>query len=69
MTFTVTVKNRGSSQADSSTVAYYIDDTYLAFATVKPIDPGATDNNSFTWTAQTGPPTIKGLVCPYNKPP
>jgi len=62
VTFTVTIKNQGSDKADSSHVAYYIDDTYLTSASVSLIDPGATDNQTFTWTAQAGSHDIKAVV-------
>jgi len=62
VTFTVTIKNQGSSQAGNFRVAYYIDDTYLTSASVSLIDPGATDNQTFTWTAQAGSHEIKAVV-------
>lgn len=62
VTFTVTIKNQGSSQAGNFRVAYYIDDTYLTSAPVSLIDPGATENQTFTWTAQAGSHDIKAVV-------
>ncbi|MFC1989320.1 CARDB domain-containing protein [Chloroflexota bacterium] len=69
MTFIVTVKNQGSAKADSSHVAYYIDDTYMAFAPIAPMDPGATatDNDTFNWTAKAGLHAVKAVADPQNK--
>ncbi|MFC2040857.1 CARDB domain-containing protein [Chloroflexota bacterium] len=67
MTFTVTVKNRGNAKADSSHVAYYIDDTYIAFTPVAPVDPSATDNDTFGWTATAGLHTVKAVADPQEK--
>ncbi|MFC2006099.1 CARDB domain-containing protein [Chloroflexota bacterium] len=67
VTFTVTVENQGSGKADNSSVAYYIDDDYLALVPIGPIDPGATANNSFTWVAQAGSPIIKVVADQFNK--
>ena len=65
VTFTVTIKNQGSGKSDYSHVAYYIDDTYLASDYVSPIDPGASANETFTWTARAGSHDIKA-VADYN---
>lgn len=62
VTFTVFIKNQGSSQAGSSRVTCYIDDAYLASASVSPVDPDATDNKTFTWTAQAGSHAIKAIA-------
>jgi len=64
VTFTVTIKNRGSGKSDYSRVAYYIDDTYLTSASANPIDAGGTDNKTFTWTAQAGSHAIKAVADP-----
>jgi len=62
VTFTVTIKNQGSSQAGNFRVDYYIDDVYLTSAPVSLIDPGATDNQTFIWMAQAGSYDIKAVV-------
>ena len=62
VTFTVTIRNQGTGNADNSTVAYYIDDAYLASASVNPIDSGATARETFLWTAQVGTHTIKAVA-------
>ncbi|MFC1918776.1 CARDB domain-containing protein [Chloroflexota bacterium] len=67
VSFIVTVKNRGDSKADSSYIAYYVDDTYLAFAPIDPLDPGATDNNSFDWVGEAGSHTLRAIADPYDK--
>ncbi len=69
VTFTVTIKNRGSGQTDSSHITYYIDDTYTGFVPIGPVGSDASDNTTFTWTAQAGLRTIKVVVDPYNKIP
>ncbi len=67
VTFTITIKNQGSGKADYSYVAYYINDTYLTSASVNPIDPGASANETLTWTAQAGPHAIKAVADSNNK--
>jgi len=62
VTFTVTVKNQGNMEADSSYVACYIYDAYLTSASVSPLNPGATDNKTFTWLAQAGSNTFKAVA-------
>jgi len=62
VTFTVTIKNQGSGKADSSHVAYYIDDAYLTSVSVDSIDPGATATKTFTWKARAGSHTIKATA-------
>jgi subtilase family serine protease len=67
ITFTVTIKNQGSGKADYSSIAYYVDDGYLTSADVYPLDPGATDNKTFTWVAEAGTHTIKVVVDSDNR--
>ncbi|MEE9400086.1 MAG: CARDB domain-containing protein, partial [Dehalococcoidales bacterium] len=62
VTFVVRIKNRGSAIADRSQVDYYIDDDHFKSASVTPIDPGATDNRTFVWTAQAGDHTIMAVT-------
>ena len=62
VTFTLTIKNQGSSQAGSSRVAYYIDDTYQASTHVNQINPGDTATRTFAWTAQAGSHAIKAVT-------
>lgn len=59
ITFTVTIKNLGSSQASLFHIAYYIDDTYQSSATINQINAGAIATTNFTWKAQAGSHTIK----------
>jgi len=62
VTFTVTIKNQGNGSADSSCVAYYIDDAPLTSDSVNPIDPDDTATKTFTWTAQAGSHNIKAVA-------
>lgn len=62
VTFTVTIKNQGSTQAGYSRVTYYIDDAYLAADSVDLIDPGDTTTETFFWEAQAGTHTIKAVA-------
>jgi subtilase family serine protease len=67
VTFTVTIKNQGSSKASYSYIAYYIDDAYLTSALVSPIDPSATVTKTFLWKAQAGPHTVKAIADANNE--
>ncbi len=62
VTFTVTVKNQGTSQASNSRVAYFIDDVYVTSNYLNPIDPGATATKTFTWKAEVGSHTVKAVA-------
>ena len=62
VTFTVTVKNQGTSQASNSRVAYFIDDAYVTSNYLNPIDPDATATKTFTWKAQVGSHTVKAVA-------
>jgi len=67
VTFIVTIKNQGDSRVDKFEIAYYIDDIYLVYITAGAVDPGATANSTFVWTAEAGTHTIKAVVDPYDK--
>jgi subtilase family serine protease len=67
LTFTVSVKNQGSGRADSSYVVCYIDDSYLASASVNATDPGGTANLTFNWIAQPGAHTFRAIADAYRK--
>jgi len=62
VTFTVSIKNQGSAEAGASHVAYYIDDVYLTLDYVGSLAPGASANETFTWTAQAGSHVIKAVA-------
>ncbi|MFC1988566.1 CARDB domain-containing protein [Chloroflexota bacterium] len=62
MTLSVTIKNSGNGRADSSYMAYYIDDTRLGSDRVDPMEPGETQNRTFTWTVQEGSHTIRVIA-------
>ena len=66
ITFTVSITNQGSGRADYSRVAYYINETLLTSDSVNPINAGATDNQTFWWTAKAGARDIR-VVADYNQ--
>jgi subtilase family serine protease len=67
VTFTVTIKNQGGSQASLSQIAYYIDDTYQTSEPINQINAGATATATFTWEAQAGSHTIKAVADANNE--
>ncbi|MFC1902280.1 CARDB domain-containing protein, partial [Chloroflexota bacterium] len=67
VTFTVIIKNQGSSQADASHIAGYIDDTRQTTTDVSPIAPGDTAAKDFTWTARAGSHTAKAVADANNQ--
>ena len=62
VTFTVTIGNQGTTASGQCYVAYYIDDNYLANDYLSSIDPGASTDHTFTWTAETGIHTISAVA-------
>jgi len=52
MTFTVTIKNQGKSEAGRSVIYFYIDNSYQWQQMVEALDAGASVNKTFSWTAQ-----------------
>jgi len=62
VTFTFTIKNQGKGIADKSYFTCYVDDTYLYANSVNAMNPGATDNRTFTWVAEEGPHIIKVIA-------
>ena len=62
VTFTVSIKNQGSGNSYSSSVAYYVDDAYMTSAYVSPLNSGATAAKTFTWTTQEGSHTFKAVA-------
>jgi subtilase family serine protease len=67
VTFTVIVKNQGSSQANPFHIAYYTDDTYQTSEPINQINAGATATAAFTWEAQAGSHTIKAVADANNE--
>ncbi len=67
VTFTVTIKNQGSGRADYPSVACYIDDAYLASASVNEMAPGATVTKTFNWIARVGSHAITAIVDKDNR--
>ncbi|NQE45143.1 hypothetical protein C5S31_03850 [ANME-1 cluster archaeon GoMg2] len=51
ITFTVKIKNQGTGSAESSTVKYYIDSSYVASDSVSTLSAGSISTQTFTWSA------------------
>jgi len=62
VTFTVTISNQGAVASGQCYVAYYIDGDYLDRDYVSPLDPGASTEYTFTWTAEAGIHDITAVV-------
>jgi len=62
VTFSITISNQGTAASGQCYVAYYIDGDYLDHNYVPPIDPGASSQHSFTWTAETGMHVVKAVA-------
>ncbi len=62
VTFTVVIKNQGSTRAGSSQVNYYINGDYLTADFPDSIEPGDTATETFFWEAQDGTHTIKAVA-------
>jgi subtilase family serine protease len=57
--FTITIKNRGSGRAGTSSIAFYIDDLLIGEQEVQEISAGSTVTEAFTWSAQLGTHEIR----------
>lgn len=66
VTFTVTVKNQGTGRANSSRVAFYVDNSNLLHISLEPIEPGEMASGNFSWSAQPGITTVKLVADPYS---
>ena len=62
VTFTMTIRNQGESQADSSLITYYINDIFLETDYVNQIGANTTITNTINWQAQAGSHTIKAVI-------
>lgn len=62
VTFTVTMKNQGGTQAGSSYVYYFIDGVQYTYDSVYSINPGASTPETFTWKMQEGVHTIVAVA-------
>jgi uncharacterized repeat protein (TIGR01451 family) len=62
VTFTVTIKNQGTTEANQSSVAYFIDDVFQTSNYLNPLAPSATVTKTFTWKAQVGVHTVKAVA-------
>ncbi len=62
VTFTVSVANNGSIRAASSLVHLYIDNSLRGYQHTPPMDPGEKATQTFDWTVEAGPHTIRAVV-------
>ncbi len=62
VTFTVSIKNRGGTQAGSSYVYYFIDSSQHSYDSVYSITPGASKTETFTWQVREGVHTIVAVA-------
>ncbi len=62
VTFTVNIENQGNERANLSRVAYYVDGSSRGYHNIQEMDAGAAVTQTFTWTAQSGPHTIKAVA-------
>lgn len=67
VTFMVTIKNQGDSQAGSSHVAFFVNDTYHTSKVMNPLEPGATVTSTFTWRAEADSYSIKAVADVVNR--
>jgi archaellum component FlaG (FlaF/FlaG flagellin family) len=67
ITFTVKIKNQDSGSAGSSRVNYYIDGSYVDYASVPALSAYRTSTQEFTWTAnKCGTVQVKAVADAYN---
>jgi subtilase family serine protease len=62
MTFDVNITNRGDARAESTNIAYYVDNIFAGRHAIEAIDPGGSTTRSFTWTVQREPFTITAII-------
>jgi len=62
VTFTVTVKNDGGSQADASLVYIYIDNSLRGYQDIPDMDPGTRVIRTFDWKVTLGSHAIKAVA-------
>ncbi len=67
VTFMVTIKNQGDSQAGSSHVAFFVNDTYQTSKIMNPLESGATATSTFTWRAEADSYSIKAIADVVNR--
>jgi subtilase family serine protease len=67
ITFTITVKNEGKTDAEESSTACYIDDNYLNFVSGGTIAAGAAENLTFIWIPEFGVHTFKAVADHFEK--
>lgn len=59
VTFSVTIKNQGSAQAESSRAAYYISNEFTSYLDIEGISAGDEVTKTFDWVAVAGSHTVK----------
>ncbi|MFC1961581.1 CARDB domain-containing protein [Chloroflexota bacterium] len=62
VSFTINIKNQGNGRAESSHVAYYIDEVPRGYHDLPEIEAGATISKGFTWTAEAGSHAISTVA-------
>jgi subtilase family serine protease len=62
VSFLVIVANQGIGVAGNSTVHFYVNENYLDSEQINALDPGATDNATFSWVVGFVPRSIKAVV-------
>ncbi|MFC1961583.1 CARDB domain-containing protein [Chloroflexota bacterium] len=62
VSFTITISNLGSNQADPSTLDCYLDDTLLAVIEIDSLEPGTAITKSVPWTAEAGAHTFQAIA-------
>ena len=67
VTFSVTIKNRGSGRAEPSSVAFDIDGSAQDYENIQEIEAGATATKTFVWEAQAGSHTARVIADGLNQ--
>ncbi len=62
VTFTANVTNQGRGGSDACHLGYYIDGVYRSILLVEPLEPGASCNVTFDWTAEEQIHEVKVVV-------
>ena len=62
ITFTVTVKNYGSSKSNITDIKLYVDGVFKGSQNIDAINPGSTTSKTFNWVALSGQHTIRAVV-------
>jgi subtilase family serine protease len=65
VSFTVSVTNQGSVASGNTTVNFYVDDRFLDSVWIDKLDPGTSENVTFSWIVKEGTHDIKAAVTPH----